>query len=71
MSAVLEMAETGLACVHPDLLFAPSIAREMIADAIANDSMIVAIAEDDEGLCGLLIAKAECSWFGPGWVASD
>jgi len=28
MSAVLEMAETGLACVHPHLPFDPSIARE-------------------------------------------
>jgi len=71
MPALLEMAETGLACVHPDLPFDPSIAGEMIADAIANDSMIVAIAEDDEGPCGLLIAQAEYSWFGPGSVASD
>jgi len=71
MPALLEMAQAGLARVHPDLPFDASIAGEMIADAITNDSMIVAVAEDNEGLCGLLIAEAEYSWFGPGSVASD
>lgn len=71
MPSLLEMAQAGLARVHPDLPFDESIAGEMIADAITNDSMIVAVAEDNEGLCGLLIAQAEYSWFGPGSVASD
>jgi len=71
MPELLAMAQEGLASVHPDLPFDPAVASEMIAQAIDDNSMIALVAEDAKGLCGLLIAQAEYSWFGPGSVASD
>jgi len=71
LEGIVSMAETALASVHPDLPFDADITAEVIEQSIDDPSMLVCVAEDDIGLCGLLIARAEYSWFGPGSVASD
>lgn len=68
---LVAMAREALAHIHPNLPFDPQITEQMIEEAILDDAMLVIVAEDKHGLCGLLIAKAELSWFGPGSVASD
>ena len=71
VSEITEMARKGLSAIHPDLPFDSETAAGAIANAIDDPSMLVAVAEDEKGLCGLVIARGEYSWFGPGGVASD
>lgn len=71
LEGIVSMAKTALETVHPNLPFDANIAAETIEHSIEDPSMLVCVAEDEQGLCGLLIARAEYSWFGPGSVASD
>jgi len=71
LPAILDMAEIALKEIHPALPFHREAAWDAIEPGIDEPSMLILVAEDSEGLCGLLIAYAEYSWFGPGLVASD
>lgn len=68
---IIPMAQDALSQIHPHLPSDAEVLAATIQDGIAAQFAAVLVAEDADGLCGLLIAKAEPSWFGPGWVASD
>lgn len=68
---IIDMVRASTALTLPSLSFDPEVTHQVIEEAIIDPYMLVAVGEDDDGLCGYVIGQIQLCWFGNDRVASD
>ncbi|MEX0385878.1 GNAT family N-acetyltransferase [Spiribacter onubensis] len=68
---IIEMVRVSTASALPSLSFDPEVTHDVVEAGILDQNTLVAVAEDDEGLCGYVIGVINLCWFGNDRVASD
>lgn len=68
---IIEMVRVSTASTLPSLSFDPDVTHDVVEEGILDQDMLVAVAEDDQGLCGYVIGQMSLCWFGNDRIASD